>query len=83
MEKQAEIHGSLKNIETRGSQKPCEANQPLSFLHHHVLGQTKDKLNKFGIVGWPIGIIHPPLNNPRPAPEGKVWFGTIHHFDFT
>ena len=44
MEKQAEIHGSLKNIETRGSQKPCEANQPLSFLNHHVLGQTKDKL---------------------------------------
>ena len=44
MEKQAEIHGSLKNIETHGSQKPCEANQPLSFLNHHVLGQTKDKL---------------------------------------
>ena len=36
----SEICGSPKNIEIRGSQKPCEASQLLSFLNRHVLGQT-------------------------------------------
>ena len=36
LEKQMEIRWSPKIIEIRGMQKPCDANQPPSFLNHHA-----------------------------------------------
>ena len=55
-------------MEIGGKQKPCEANQPSSFLNRHALGQKCNNLKLITYSLMAIGIINPSFKNPGSAP---------------